>query len=294
MNTLSVLASWGSFISGFGFCMALYYRCGRVGWRQVAYWLGEARAERSTGGVFAYLSTIFGPLLSKLWLFLGLPAVVLDVLLTLSGHGYSTTQWFHDVGLGGTTQGVGVILAACVAAYLLGRMFGSRQRDFNNARLLYDRVVATKGYWFDHRANSSHYAEARVRAALQTSERLYGRILEDLTRGQGPQFMAKQNQMILHYQRALLYCTLGQHTSAKEAINRARQVKRALPPSFQWEPQEEEAFESQILFLEGEIAFVEGRRDHARECFTGSQRIDMSLGDRDGVSKDQDRLDLIG
>jgi len=120
------------------------------------------------------------------------------------------------------------------------------------------------------------------------------RILEDLTQEKGPKFMAEQNQMILHYQRALLYCTLGQYTGAKEAINRARQAKRALPPSFQWEPHEDEALESQLLFLDGEIALVEGRRDRARECFTRSQQIDRSVGDRDGVSKNQERLGLVG
>ena len=106
--------------------------------------------------------------------------------------------------------------------------------------------------------------------------------------------MAEQNQMILHYQLALLYCTLGRHKYAKEAINRARQVKRDLPSSFQWEPHEEDTFESQLLFLEGEIAVIEGRVGDARRCFTESQRIDRSLGDRDGVSKNQERLDLSG
>ena len=293
MSAPRMLAFYGSLIFGLGFGTVAFYRIGRVGWTQFAYWLGGAGAVGSTGGLFSYLSTAFGPLLSKVWLFLGLPAFALDVLLRLSGDGYSP-KWVLDIGLGGTSQRVGGVLAAYVAAYLLGRAFGSRQRDFNNARLLYERVVATKGYWFDHRANSSHYADAGVRAALQTSEGLYDRILEALTQEKGPKFMAEQNQMILHYQRALLHCTLGQYTGAKEAINRARQAKRALPPSFQWEPHEDEALESQLLFLDGEIALVEGQRDRARECFTRSQQIDRSVGDRDGVSKNQERLGLVG
>ena len=165
---LSVLVFYGSLIFGLGFGMVALFRIGRLGWTQFARWLRGVGAMESGGGLIVYWSSIFGRILSKLWLLLGLPMFALDVLLTLSGHGY-TPQWLNDTDY----EGVGVILAAYLAAYMLGRAFGSRHRDFNRARLLYESVVASKGYWFDHRASSSHYyADTRVRNALQTSESL--------------------------------------------------------------------------------------------------------------------------
>lgn len=288
---LSILAFYGSLVFGFGFGMVAFYRIGRFGWTQFAYWLGGLGAAGSVGGLLGYSSTIFGPLLSKLWLALGLPAFVLDVVLARSGNQHSPL-WLHDIGLEGTTERLGAVLAGCVITYALGRVVGSRQRDFNRARFLYEGAVARKGYWFDHRAAASHYEDPGVRDALRTSDRLYDRILEDLTGGRGPHFMAAQNQMILHYQRALLFCTLRRYGHAKAAINQARQVKESLPAS-QWEPHENDTFESQLLFLEGEVALVEGRNSDARGFFTRSQAIDRSLNDQAGVSKNQERLDLV-
>ena len=255
MNVLSFLTFYGSLIFGFCFGMVVFYRIGRVGWTQFAYWLGGRGFAGSEREALMYSSTIDGPLLSKIWLALGLPAFFLDRFMARSSYHYSP-QWLHDVGLEGTPERVGVVLAGYVTTYLLGRAVGSRQRDFNRAGLLYEEVVARKGYWFDHRATASHYEDPSVRGALLTSESLYDRILNDLKKGRGRQFMAQQNQMILHYQLALLYCTLRRYGQAKEAITRARQLKASIPAS-QWEPREEETFESQLRFLEGEIAHVE-------------------------------------
>lgn len=289
---LSFLAFYGSLVFGFGFGMVAFYRIGRLGWTQFASWLGGLGATGSVGGFLGYFSTIFGPLLSKLWLALGVPAFVLDLVLSRSGLPYSP-QWLQDIGVEGTTERAAAIFGGYVLTYLAGRAVGSRHRDFNKARLLYERVVARKGYWFDHRAAASHYQDPGVRDTLRTCEKLYARILEGLTEGRGPQFMAPQNQMILHYQRALLYCTLRRYGEAKDAIKRARRLKESLPAS-QWEPHEEETFASQLHFLEGEIALEEGRKDEAREFFTQSLAIDRSLVDGPGISKNQERLDLVG
>ncbi|HID33634.1 MAG TPA: hypothetical protein EYP25_03530 [Anaerolineae bacterium] len=291
MSGLSIITFYAGLIFGFGFGLIAVYRIGRIGWTQFWYWAAGVGASRSLGHMFAYWSTIFGPLLGQIWIFIGIPAFVLDLILTLMGYEYYPF-WLDEIGLVSTGRRVAVLLGGYVFAYVLGRLNESRQSEFNRARILYERVVTRKGYWFDHRDDPGYYDGPDAQPALKQAEMIYRKILNDLEQWQGPKFMAKQNLIILHYQRALLYCSLGEFSTAKDAVTRARELKAKIPPS-DWERDEERTLESQLLFLEGEIAFVEGRRDDARKCFQASREIDKSLGDSTGVQKNDERLVLV-
>lgn len=291
MNTLSVILFYASILFGFLCGMVATYRIGRVGWTQFWYWAAGSGATRSMPELFAYGSTILGPSIGKLWFFIGVPAFLLDIVLTHFGYEYYPS-WLNQIGLVSTGRRIAVILSRYVFAYILGRLSESRQSSFNRARLLYERVVANKGYWFDHKDNRGYYDDPDARPVLEQAEALYKKVLSELEQGRGSQFMASQNLMILHYQRALLYCTLGQFPTAKNAIAKARELKAKIPSS-QWEPNEEQTFESQLLFLEGEIAIAEGRKADAQNYFAKSMEIDKSLKDTTGIEKNQERMSLL-
>ena len=124
----------------------------RTGWLDTVLVLGWAGlgSARSMLELFAYWSTILGPTVGKLWFFIGVPSFVLDMILTLLGYQYYPS-WLNQIGLVSTGRRVAVILSGYVFACILGRLNKSRQSEFNRARLLYERVVARKGYWFNHR-----------------------------------------------------------------------------------------------------------------------------------------------
>ena len=98
MNTLSVIAFYASLVFGFLCGMVAAYRIGRVGWTQFWYWAAGLGSARSMLKLFAYWSTILGPTVGKLWFFIGVPAFVLDMVLTLLGYQYYPS-WLNQIGL---------------------------------------------------------------------------------------------------------------------------------------------------------------------------------------------------
>lgn len=333
MNTLAAISFYLSLVFGFGFGLIGFFQIGRVGAIQFFHWLsgfppsnasGADNAKLALGSagiptsltdilasmsglsglksfgniysyfsrnlreILSYFSSIFGRALSKLWIYIGIPAFILSVVTSRTGHEY-WPKWLNEVGIQSQLQFIIAIVSSYFAAYLIGRLIGSPQRDFNKARILYESVVAREGYWFDHRNSPKHYAQ--YEAALSRARDMYDRLASVLKNANDE--MSRQRFMILHYQRALLLSTLGDYKEAEIAIEQSRKYKLILNDARVWEPQEKSVFESQLLFLEGELAYVRGYREKAINKFHGSMEIDSSLQDQEGVIKNEERLQII-
>jgi hypothetical protein len=165
------------------------------------------------------------------------------------------------------------------------------QAVFETAKTLYERVVSEAGYCFDHRDAPQHYLPYRDR--LQQSLAFFNQLATDIRGGASDDPLTRQHLMTVHYQRALVLCTLGRLDGTRRALEQARKFKGALQGTAMWEPTEEPTFESQLLFLEGEIALAEGRPADARPRFEKSLKIDRLLGDRQGIAKNEERLRLL-
>jgi hypothetical protein len=127
---------------------------------------------------------------------------------------------------------------------------------------------------------------------LDKAKHIYDRLFSSLEK-QTNDDLSFQRIMTLHYQRALLLATLGEYIKAEHTLIQARKYKSKLAGSRIWEPNEELIFESQLLFLEGELAYIKGDNENAREKFNKSRDIDISLHDKDGIAKNEERLQLI-
>ena len=333
MNTIAAISFYLSLVFGFGFGLIGFFQIGRVGAIQFFHWLSgvppsiasgadNAKLALGSAGIptsftdilasmsglsglksftdiysyfsrnlretVSYFSSIFGRALSKLWIFIGIPAFILSVVTSRTGHEYWPT-WLNEVGIQSQLQFIIAIVSSYIAAYVIGRLIGSPQRDFNKARILYEGVVAREGYWFDHRNAPKHYAQ--YESSLSHARDMYDRLASSLKRANDE--MSRQRFMILHYQRALLLSTLGDYKEAELAIEQSRKYKLMLNDSRIWEPQEESVFESQLLFLEGELVYVRGNKEKARKKFYASMKIDSSLQDQEGVTKNEERLQII-
>ena len=97
--------------------------------------------------------------------------------------------------------------------------------------------------------------------------------------------------VVLHWQRTLVFCTLGRYAEAKKSLQEMKKHKDSLPRSF-WVAGEEESYESRFLYLQGELALVENRKADAKACCEKSKAIDESLGDAGGVRENDKRLAL--
>jgi hypothetical protein len=235
-----------------------------------------------------YLASIFGRSLAKMWVIVGIPAFILSVVMTRYGYEY-WPAWINEIGIQSQLQFIVVILSFYITAYTIGRLIGSPQRTFNKARMIYERVVTSEGYWFDNRNTPQCYA--RYQDSLNGAKQIYHRLSRVL--GKTDDDMTRQRMMTLHYQQALLLSTLRIYDEADRAIKKCRNYKSVLAGSRIWEPHEESVFESQLLFLEAELAFVRGNKQRARDNFNKSKEIDRSLNDHEGVTKNDERLKLI-
>jgi len=236
-----------------------------------------------------YFASIFGRFFSKIWVLIGIPAFIFDIVVSRTGHEYWPI-WINEIGIQNKFQFFIAIVSSYGAAYIIGRMIGSPQRSFNKARIIYERVVADKGYWFDNRNAPQHYIYHKN--YLEKAKHIYDRLFSSLEK-QANNDLRFQRIMTLYYQRALLLSTLGEYNKAEHALIQARKYKSKLAGSRIWEPNEELVFESQLLFLEGELAYIQGYNENAREKFNKSREIDISLHDKDGIARNDERLQLI-
>jgi hypothetical protein len=287
MDALSAVAHYAALLFGVGLSLGAIYQIGRMGSAQYARWLSGLFRSDCLGHFLGYLSSLLGGKVGFIWIWVGLPCVLLSVALHLAGYHY-WPEWLERVGIHDGTRALAALLALGVAAYVAGTAHGSRQQGYNGARLCYEEVVRRKGYWFDRRGLPGHYAEdtPTLERCLATFEQL---LAESRERGSN-QEIERQQMMALHYQMALIYCTLGRLDAASAALEQSRRFQKSLAGTNIWDPGEEDTFESQLLFLEGEIAFAEGRTEDARGRFEASLRIDERVGDADGVAKNRRRL----
>src|SRR5262249_42513504 len=135
------------------------------------------RHSTSPAGLLGYWSSLFGPVAGRVWVCLGIPCFLANVILSYTGHEYRP-DWFNVLGSQASNVSAGVILFSYIVAYMIGGAIGSSQNTFNKARLQYERVVATNGYWFDRRSLSGHYADSAV--ALKDSMGIYDSLLQEL------------------------------------------------------------------------------------------------------------------
>ena len=249
--------------------------------------------RQNLGSTFSYYASIFGRTLAKLWFFLGIPAFILSIVLRLEGHEY-WPKWLNTVGIKTTPQFAITIFSIYIVAYISGRIIGSPQRAFNKARLLYEDVVAREGYWFDNISSRKSFSDRKKSIKLLgKANTIYEKILQKIRNNSGLNSLSGQQLMVLHYQRALLYCTLHQFDDAQKEIRDSIRLKEILKSVSFWDNNENAIFDSQLLFLEGEITLMKGRKNDAKEKFKKSLMIDESLSDVEGVSKNKERLEYI-
>ncbi|MBD3338346.1 MAG: hypothetical protein GF353_04525 [Candidatus Lokiarchaeota archaeon] len=237
----------------------------------------------------SYFASIFGRILAKSWVLIGIPAFILSIVTSKAGYEY-WPNWFNKIGIQSQFHFVVALASSYGVAYVIGRMIGSPQRAFNKARMLYESVVAEKGYWFDNRNMAQHYIQEKE--LLEKAKQIYDRLSSGLEKANND--MSFQRMMTLHYQQALLLSTLMDYIKAEQALKQCRKYKSMLVGSKIWESQEELVFESQLLFLDGELAYVQGNKEKARDNFNKSKKIDIELHDEDGIVKNEERLNLIG
>lgn len=333
MKTIAVISFYLSLVFGFGFGVTALFQIGRIGITQFAHWvsgippssasnldnlkftIGSTGIPTSLSDILAsmiglgglksfidtysyivnnlketvsYIASIFGRVQSKIWVLIGIPAFVIDLVLNRAGYEHWPT-WFINVGIQNKSQFIIVIAFSYVAAYVFGRIIGSPQSSFNKARTLYESVIAREGYWFDNRNVPNHYANHKH--SLIKAEQIFDKLLQGHESANSD--IDYQRLMTLYYQQALLLSTLMEFDKAGVAIEQCRKYKKMLSGPGIWEPQEESVFESQLLFLEGELAYIRGDKEKAEYKFNKSRKIDVSLHDRDGIAKNKERLNLI-
>jgi hypothetical protein len=244
--------------------------------------------SRNLRETVSYLASVFGRILARIWVLIGIPAFILSIVTSSAGDEYWPV-WFNKIGIQSQIQFLMAIATSYAAAYVIGRMVGSPQRAFNKARIIYERVVVEKGYWFDNRNVPQHYIQRKD--SLEKAKQIYYRLSSSFESAND--VMSFQRIMTLHYQQALLLSTLMDYSKAELALKQCRTYKSKLAGSEIWEPQEELVFESQLLFLEGELAYVKGDKEGARDSFSRSREIDITLQDQDGITKNEERLQLV-
>ena len=330
---MSIISFYASLVFGFGFGLIVFYRIGRVGLVQFFYWLSgspplniDSNADKellldaigipsSTTGLLAsifglgnvnsfitlysyflknighrlfYFSTLFGKIFSRLWIILGVPSIILAIIVSRTEDDYFP-KWLNDIGITTQMQFFMIILLLYFFAYFIGRLLGSPQRKFNKARIEYERIVASAGYWFDYHNSEKHFY--KFKSSLEKINASYSEILSSLNLNHLE--MNTQQLMILHYQRALLLATLNDYQGALKALKLSQRLKESLGNSDVWDYNEQLVFESQLLFLQGELVFLVGDKWESRNLFRKSLEIDKSLNDREGISKNMERLEEL-
>jgi hypothetical protein len=333
METISMISFYLSLIFGFGFGLIGFFQIGRVGAVQIFYWfsqmppstasnsenirlmadrlgiplsfndiitdiigLGGIKSffsilsyfSKNLGNTISYFASIFGRIMAKTWVLIGVPAFILSIVASKNGNEY-LPPWINEIGIKSQLQFCIYIVVSYIIAYFIGRIIGSPQRAFNNARISYEKVVTLKGYWFDNRQFKSHYEEYQIllKKVNATFIQIASEIMDRIDN------VSCQQRMTLYYQLALLNATRGKYRDAEESIIQCRKYKTLIVGASIWDRNEERVFESQLLFLEGEIAIVLDDLGKSIMKFNNSIEIDLSLHDLEGVKKSQERLQII-
>jgi hypothetical protein len=172
-----------------------------------------------------------------------------------------------------------------IGSYVAGRCFGSPVRAFNQARRIYEGVVAEKGYWFDSWNKPNPYLQFELQ--LREAEEILTRIENKSAKRPGE--VLTEDRSALHYQTALLMCALRSYDRAGRAIRDSRSQNLA---SASHSSREMQTHESLLLYLEGELAYVSGNQSLSIQKFSESKEIDERLGDTAGIAKNLERLQL--
>lgn len=242
------------------------------------------------GRLYAYVSLqLCGRYLGTAYLLVGIPAIILKFVLDKAGHDY-LPEFLRLIGVPTESQAIVMSIGGLALAYLAGRLISSPQRRFNQSRKRYEVIVIKDGYWFDHRSDSHYYADHRQE--LEHTLLVYDSFIAEFRTTKRRDDITIQRLMVLYYQRALALCTVGRYVDAGQAIQRTKQCKDLLQNSVFWEPGELSTFESQCLFLEGEICFVLGQQRQAKTLFQKSLEIDKSNHDYFGMRINKERLAL--
>ena len=237
------------------------------------------------GGPLAYLGTMLGRTLGRLWLLVGIPVFVLDVILAAD----YLPPWIVAIGLTEWSLS-GLLLLGYVLSYVIGALVPAPQKRFNQARLIYERQVIHHGYWFDcFRERSFDYN----RRKLERARSIFREIEKALAVTPVNTALLQQRQMVLAYQSALLLASQQSYGEALKAVRRAHAWREKLKDSSIWKPGEYDTTRSQMLFLEGELLYVEGDTDSARERFKEALTIDTRVNDRQGIEVIKRRLSVL-
>ncbi len=236
---------------------------------------------------YALSVALIGGFIGKLWYTVSIPLFALEI--GLGTHARYWPQWFTA---NHVTNGRALLYVTILwlGAYVLGRSFGSSARTYNSALASYKRTCRPLGDWFDNRGDATHYQQC-TKSLLRVLAK-FDKVLAEL--GEHPATeLGQQRVMMVQYQRAVLLATLARYDQALEALQESRRLKALIEGSPHLSPDEDQRMESSLLFVEGELLAVEGKREPARLLFERSKSIDIARGDSDGVQLNDDRLAAV-
>lgn len=200
------------------------------------------------GGPLAYFATLFGRAFGRIWFFVGIPILILNILIAPNYF----PPWIEGLGLTKWSFG-GALFLGYLLSYSMGTMIPAIQKRCNRARLIYERQVAEYGYWFDG-FMERHFRYSR--RELERAEAIFLQIRDILGNVPVSSSLLLQRKMVLEYQMALLFASMQRYDEALRAVCAAAVWREELRQSNIWEPGEYDITKSQMLFLEGELLYV--------------------------------------
>jgi tetratricopeptide (TPR) repeat protein len=162
---------------------------------------------------------------------------------------------------------------------------------FEKAKLDYERIMRDKGYWFENRSDPDRYSDAFSTMLLEESRSILEGLKAQLKAKQEAHMWAKEMAGAC-WQLASVYCVLSEYRKAWTLLDEMHLAMGSCPVD-QWQPFEKAQYAGNLLFLKGELLYLEGANAEAEQCFVESRSIDESIGDTDGVRKNEHRLDLF-
>ena len=237
---------------------------------------------------YAFARDLIGGFIGKLWYTVSIPLLALAIVLRNDGVKY-WPQWLtanHVTNL----RALLYTTVLWLGAYIIGKLFGSPVRTYNSALASYKSICGPLGDWFDNRGDATHYQQC-TKSLLRVLAK-FDKVLAEL--GEHPATeLGQQRVMMVQYQRAVLLATLARYDQALEALQESRRLKALIEGSPHLSRDKEQKMESSLLFVEGELLAVEGKRERARLLFERSKSIDIARDDSDGVQLNDDRLAAV-